>query len=298
MNTALNFKPPPLQKWNNPVFDAQNLQVHVLRLDEMHPVAGGNKWMKLRGFLQQAITEKKTGILTKGGPWSNHIHAGAWACKQLHLPLQVWIKGHSGLQNAMLADVRSWGADVHFVNRNQFYDEAATTAYARENNLHYIPMGGADAPGVQESSRFLQQLHLPKYDYAVCGVGTATTFGGLAFVPHNFKTVVGIDAGTADKAVQQKIENWQNELHSKNLFLKQEYSFGGFARCTPELIQFANRLFHQTGIPTDIVYTAKLFYAVEDLVRHNFFLQNASVLVLHSGGLQGNRSLPAGTLQF
>jgi 1-aminocyclopropane-1-carboxylate deaminase/D-cysteine desulfhydrase-like pyridoxal-dependent ACC family enzyme len=32
--------------------------------------------------------------------------------------------------------------------------------------------------------------------------------------------------------------------------------------------------------------------------KENYFEKDASILVIHSGGLQGNRSLPAGTLKF
>ncbi|OYW15923.1 MAG: 1-aminocyclopropane-1-carboxylate deaminase, partial [Sphingobacteriales bacterium 12-47-4] len=53
-----------------------------------------------------------------------------------------------------------------------------------------------------------------------------------------------------------------------------------------------------TGIPTDIIYTGKLFYAVMKRVRENHFPPGRKILVVHSGGLQGNRSLEKGTLIF
>ncbi|RYG44824.1 MAG: hypothetical protein EOO01_18800 [Chitinophagaceae bacterium] len=59
-----------------------------------------------------------------------------------------------------------------------------------------------------------------------------------------------------------------------------------------------NEFYADTGIPTDFVYTAKLFYAVADLARKQFFPQNSDLLVIHSGGLQGNRSLAKGSLIF
>ena len=59
-----------------------------------------------------------------------------------------------------------------------------------------------------------------------------------------------------------------------------------------------NQWFEQTGIPSDFVYTGKLFYAVDDLVRQGFFPKGSRILVVHSGGLQGNDSLPKGTLIF
>jgi 1-aminocyclopropane-1-carboxylate deaminase len=51
-------------------------------------------------------------------------------------------------------------------------------------------------------------------------------------------------------------------------------------------------------VPTDIVYTAKLCYAWQSLAREGFFEPGSRVLLIHSGGLQGNRSLAPGTLTF
>ena len=59
-----------------------------------------------------------------------------------------------------------------------------------------------------------------------------------------------------------------------------------------------NEFWEKEKIPTDIVYTSKLLFAVSSLINENYFEKGSSILVIHSGGLQGNRSLPAGTLQF
>jgi 1-aminocyclopropane-1-carboxylate deaminase len=77
-----------------------------------------------------------------------------------------------------------------------------------------------------------------------------------------------------------------------------DYHFGGYAKTYPELIRFINYWYQQTGIPTDFVYTGKLFYALNDLLKKDFFQKDSKILVIHSGGLQGNLSLPNGTLIF
>ncbi|MBK6936931.1 MAG: hypothetical protein IPH18_08620 [Chitinophagaceae bacterium] len=59
-----------------------------------------------------------------------------------------------------------------------------------------------------------------------------------------------------------------------------------------------NNFFKQTNIPSDIVYTGKLFYAITDLANKNHFPAGSSILAIHSGGLQGNASLNMGTLIF
>ena len=52
------------------------------------------------------------------------------------------------------------------------------------------------------------------------------------------------------------------------------------------------------GIGTDFVYTAKLFYAIFDLLSRGHFAGKKHLLLVHSGGMQGNRSLPQGSLPY
>ena len=80
--------------------------------------------------------------------------------------------------------------------------------------------------------------------------------------------------------------------------INHDYHSGGYAKTNSEIIQFMNSFYEQTGIPTDFVYTAKLFYAALDLVRKNYFTPQSKLLIIHSGGLQGNASLKPGTLIF
>ena len=74
--------------------------------------------------------------------------------------------------------------------------------------------------------------------------------------------------------------------------------FGGYAKHQPALLQFMNEFYRQTGIPSDFVYTGKLFYAINDLVEKNYFPAGSKLLLIHSGGLQGNESLATGSLIF
>jgi 1-aminocyclopropane-1-carboxylate deaminase len=59
-----------------------------------------------------------------------------------------------------------------------------------------------------------------------------------------------------------------------------------------------NQWYLDTGIPSDFVYTGKLFLAINNLVRRGYFKNESKILIIHSGGLQGNRSLPKSTLIF
>ena len=77
-----------------------------------------------------------------------------------------------------------------------------------------------------------------------------------------------------------------------------DYHFGGYAKWEPRLIYFMNEYYRQTSIPSDFVYTGKLFYGISDLAAKKYFPPGSRLLLIHSGGLQGNQSLDKGTLIF
>ncbi len=287
-----------IQSWNDKAFSAAGIHTDVLRLDLLHPTVSGNKWLKLNGYLQKAIKEKKAGILTKGGPWSNHVHACAYACQLLDLSCHLWIKGNEKQPTTTIKDCMDWGAAIRFVNRSVFYDEQAAQVFADENNLQYVPLGGSDHTGIQSVTGYIEALALPSYTHAVCSVGTATTFAGFAFQQNNFMTVTGIESGTKDGQLVEKIAAWQTQFPHKKLELLFQFSFGGYSKYNEELTAFMNELYLQHEFPTDIVYTAKLFHAVKQLAAQQHFAQGSRLLIIHSGGLQGNRSLPPALLQF
>jgi 1-aminocyclopropane-1-carboxylate deaminase/D-cysteine desulfhydrase-like pyridoxal-dependent ACC family enzyme len=67
-----------------------------------------------------------------------------------------------------------------------------------------------------------------------------------------------------------------------------QYHFGGYAKWTDELIDFIHWFWSEFRIPLDPIYTGKMAYAFFDLVRKNHFPESARILLIHTGGLQGN----------
>ena len=70
-----------------------------------------------------------------------------------------------------------------------------------------------------------------------------------------------------------------------------DYHFGGFARNKPELQKFTDHFTAATGIPTEHVYTGKMLYGLNDLMKKNYFPASSSVLVVHTGGMRGEFSI-------
>jgi 1-aminocyclopropane-1-carboxylate deaminase len=274
----------------------------VLRLDLIHPIVSGNKWFKLKYHLQQAQKEKCRGIVTFGGAYSNHLVATAWAAKEAGLESVGIIRGEEPKQfSPALKDMQQYNMQLRFVSRNSFAGEMQLMASVREEfpGFFIIPQGGQSEYGVHGAAEITQLVSLQQYSHIACAIGTGTMMAGLvkSSLPH--QQVTGISSLKTENTENNTITAFIEKNSSKrNWSICYDYHFGGYARYTPALINFMNVWFDQYQIPTDFVYTAKLFFAIDDLVKQAHFPAGSKILLVHSGGLQGNRSLPPGTLTF
>ena len=53
------------------------------------------------------------------------------------------------------------------------------------------------------------------------------------------------------------------------------------------LIKFIRQFYVDFNIKLDMLYMGKLFYSLFDLIAKDFFCKNTTILIIHSGGLQG-----------
>ena len=162
-----------------------------------------------------------------------------------------------------------------------------------------VPEGGHSAEGAMGARGILETIDTRAYDRIVCACGTGTMAAGLRMAADRNTGVVGIPILKGHHGLMADIRGLMKDPDgSGSLALFDGYHFGGYARHSPELLDFMRRFHQAGGIPTDFVYTAKLMYAVDDLLRNGGFGKTERILAIHSGGLQGNRSLPPGTLPF
>ncbi len=275
-----------------------DIRIAVLRLDKLHPVVSGNKWFKLRFYLEEALFFKKKGLITFGGAWSNHIVATATACRETGLQSIGIIRGEEPAQwSRTLLDAKQAGMQLHFISRSD-YKEKHVPASLHTDPAEYIlvPEGGYGPVGVKGAAT-IAAIPTEIFTHYVCMAGTGTMTAGLINAVPASSTVISISAMKNNHSLQEMIAGQLSQVHAEWTLLH-DYHCGGYARHSPALIQFMNDFYTETGIPTDFVYTGKLFLAVDDLVSKSFFPPDSRILVIHSGGLQGNRSLPKGTLNF
>lgn len=275
----------------------KNIEIDVLRLDKIHPEISGNKWFKLSLHIKQAVKENKNTIVTFGGAWSNHILATAAACRLYKLDSIGIIRGEeSNVPTLMLQQAVAAGMKLVYVNRTEYRNKNIPVSIQNPNN-YYIDEGGYGETGAAGATAMLNFCHKDKYSHICCAAGTGTMAAGLINASIALTNITAISVLKNNHELEKKIQSLVKHQR-QNLSVIHDYHFGGYAKYKPSLIRFMNEYYSYTNIPSDFVYTGKLFFAIDDLIHNNYFAPGSRLLLIHSGGLQGNRSLNKGVLIF
>ncbi|MBL7737658.1 MAG: pyridoxal-phosphate dependent enzyme [Chitinophagaceae bacterium] len=274
----------------------KDIGVFVLRLDKLHPVVSGNKWFKLRYYLADAAEQKKKRIVTFGGAWSNHIVATAAASKMYGFASAGIIRGEEPLSwSHTLLQAKEYGMELYFISREEYQHKKIPAGLLTDDN-YYINEGGSGEKGVEGASSILD--HTSKnFTHYCCAAGTGTMMAGLINAMLPGQKVTGISVMKNNFELEEQVRCLSKST-SREWNIIHDYHFGGYAKYKPDLFQFMNGFYRQTGVPSDFVYTGKLFFGVSDLLKNRFFPAGSRLLLIHSGGLQGNASLEKGTLIF
>jgi 1-aminocyclopropane-1-carboxylate deaminase/D-cysteine desulfhydrase-like pyridoxal-dependent ACC family enzyme len=191
--------------------------------------------------------------------------------------------------------------EIQFIPGESFRNREALLSYAAKayHTSYVVNEGGRSDRGIEGASEILDLVDAGKYNHVCCSIGTATMMAGIINASPKKQQILGFSS--------LKISERRNEISSfleektypkKNYEIIYDYHFGGYARYNQQLIDFMNDFYSKTQIPTDFVYTGKLLYGVMNLAQSNLFAPGSNILVIHSGGLQGNCSLARATLLF
>jgi 1-aminocyclopropane-1-carboxylate deaminase len=278
----------------------KNCTADILRLDLIHEVISGNKWFKLKYYLEEIKKLNNKNVITFGGAYSNHIVATALACKLLGLTSIGIIRGEEPKKlSHTLNDSLNYGMKLHFVSRSEYNQKENIEILKQYSNAYIIPEGGSGELGVEGSGTILDLTDYKKYSHIICSIGTGTMYCGIVNTANENQEIIGIPVL---KGMYNLIEEYEPYIKDKNkiknCIIFPEYHFGGYAKKTNELIDFMNNFYSETKIPTDFVYSAKSIYAFIDLLKKDYFKPQSNILVIHCGGLQGNLSLKDETLIY
>ena len=275
-------------------------KVDLLRLDLLHPIVSGNKFYKLRYYIELALAKGVSSVASFGGPFSNHIVALAYTAKEAGLKSVGYIRTNaSEPMTPSLKEAKAYGMKLIYVGRTDFQSKKASILQSSEaiTDFYFIDEGGYGTIGAKGAATILTENDTAHYDYIICAVGTGTMLAGIINATDAHQKIIGIPVLKNEGSIESEINALLLDKNRPYTLLHQFHQ-GGYAKTNPMILDFMNRLWETEKIPTDIVYTSKLLFGVKQLIKENYFDKAATILVIHSGGLQGNRSLPEGSLKF
>jgi 1-aminocyclopropane-1-carboxylate deaminase len=279
-----------------PILEEKKIELFLKREDEIHPFVSGNKFRKLKYNLQEAQNLGKKKLLTFGGAFSNHIVATAVAGKLCGFETIGVIRGEELREkfqellenNVTIREAHQNGMQFEFVSREE-YQNKKTTVFIEKlkqkyGDFYLIPEGGTNNLAVKGCEEILTKKD-EYFDYICCAVGTGGTIAGLINSAENHQKVIGFPALKGD-FLTDEIKSFISSLKN-NWTLENNYHFGGYAKISEELIEFINTFKLESGILLDPIYTGKMVFGILDLIKKDKFPKNSTVLVIHTGGIQG-----------
>lgn len=185
----------PLQRIEDTRLDARQVRLLVKRDDLLHPLVSGNKFRKLKYNLLEMKRTGKSGLITFGGAYSNHIHAVAAAGKLLGVPTVGIIRGEEQsvrslenpeVYNSTLEFAISCGMILHFVSRKEYRDKELIWKELKQKytDYYWLPEGGTNTLAQLGAGEIVAEITTelkgqPDYICLACGTG-GTTAGIIA----------------------------------------------------------------------------------------------------------------------
>jgi 1-aminocyclopropane-1-carboxylate deaminase len=301
-----------LDTWDHRVFRETEVEVDVLRLDKIHSDISGNKWFKLKYHVEKAKRLNKNTLISFGGAYSNHLLALAATANIYGFHSFGFIRGEEPPRlSPTLISAKEYGMNLFFLPRAEFDlkkkanslngltgGKTGAVADFYPDSL-IIPEGGAGIDGIRGSEEILSLIPSDQYTHIFSAVGTGTTLAGLINSSVKEQKIIGVSVLKGTRNLNPLDLNWVKDgSRLPDIQMIHGYHFGGYAKFNDLLIGFMNTVYAESGIPTDFVYTGKLFFAVISLAEMRLFPPGSRILVIHTGGLQGNRSLTPGLLGF
>jgi len=177
-----------------PAAKERNIRVFVLRLDRIHPIISGNKWFKLKYYLQDAQNQKKDHLVTLGGAYSNHIVATAAAGKLFGFKTSGIVRGEQPqkLSHSLLLAME-YGMHLIFVSRKDYRNKKIPNDVPGISSDSYlINEGGYGSLGAKGAAEILDLCRKDNFSHIACAVGTATMMAGLVKASLPQQETIGI----------------------------------------------------------------------------------------------------------
>lgn len=298
MSTLFDSNQSVLQELQSEEWLKRGIRVLVKRDDLIDEEVSGNKWRKLKYILELALSQHKSGILTLGGAYSNHLLATAAACAKAGLNSIGLVRGEelTTESNHNLRRCHELGMQLVFVSREEYserYEKERQEIWKqRFPEYLFVPEGGAMYHGLIGCQEIVTEI-TEKIDHVFVAQGTTTTSCGLLLgFPEETKIHVvpvlkGFDALAEMRPHLYNflLDNETVKDYLKRVVVHNFAHFGGYGKMSEELLSFIRECREKWALPLDGVYTGKAFWALTEALKSPEFNQS-TVLFLHTGGLR------------
>ncbi len=298
------------------------VEVWCKRDDLLHPFISGNKWRKLIKPLHDFTKSAPSHVLSFGGPYSNHLHALAYCCKQLNIKFTAVIRGaylKDQALNQTLKDLKNWDTHLVFVDKQTYQQRIEADYLAKlriEHNVDIIiPEGGSQPDALCGMQTMIDEITAANssrpFDAILLPVGSGASMAGVveSCRVRTARQIIGIGVLNGKGYLEDLVKQFLNSSHESTnqdrpylpWHINHNFHFGGYAKTTPELKAFCKDFNHQqaalmkkdtkqdTPICIEPVYSGKCFFALKTLIQEGYFAPNSKILLIHTGGLQGAR---------
>ncbi|WP_300660555.1 pyridoxal-phosphate dependent enzyme [Fluviicola sp.] len=276
----------------------RNVRLLVKRDDLIHQEVSGNKWRKLKYNIELVQFQKKDGILTFGGAYSNHLLATAAACNLSGLKSIGMVRGEelNANSNENLKRCSALGMELKFVSREEYdsRNEKISQETWKEEYPFYllVPEGGSNYYGMVGCQEIWKELP-DQVDHLFVAQGTTTTSCGLLVGGNGNTTIHVVPALKGfDSKAEMKKQLFpflvDEELIAENLnrvVVHSEAHFGGYGKWNDALLNFINDCQKEYDLPLDKIYTGKAFYALMEWLKVQSFEVPQTIIFIHTGGL-------------
>jgi 1-aminocyclopropane-1-carboxylate deaminase len=259
-----------LERWTGKTIDS-----YFLRLDRIHPLAGGNKWFKLNGFLSDMKKHDVRKLVTYGGPYSNHLIATAIVAKERKLSATGIVRGEVRDTNQVIEMCQQAGMRIISLPRPE-YDAQKLTSGIQADGTYHIPEGGQGMLGEEGIANMVDYRWI-NFDFAAVSAGTGTTYTGLTLAPglkHMIFHVFWAIKGAKPKPDSRVVHHTDGHR-------------GGFGKLDSEMIGFTQDFHRETGILLDPVYTSKMMMSLIEQWKTDSLNPDQRWLIVHTGGWTG-----------
>ncbi|MCU0323755.1 MAG: pyridoxal-phosphate dependent enzyme [Spirosomaceae bacterium] len=274
----------PLQKIEDKITKTYQVNLYIKRLDLVHPLISGNKFYKLKHNLINAKRLNFNKLITFGGAYSNHIYAVSAAGKILGFDTIGIIRGNelNEKSSKTLEFANANGMKLHFVSRDEYRKKEEIIS--NFSDAYVIPEGGTNQFAIDG----IKDIELDKKaDFICTSFGTGGTSAGI-LEKYGKKSQIIAFSSLKIKPEEVRDEILKlTQINSQKLMVNTDFSFGGYGKIDSTLKEFILKFEMDNKIQLDPVYTGKMMFGVYELIKNSFFKEKQTIIVIHSGGLQG-----------